>query len=145
MTAFRAYAASVYLKGRGELTWDDYFFFSRYFRQQELSQGSDHAQPMIGWGVDRKYFPRVDELEQNAQADPLPGVTFKAMPSAPSAKLPPPQLPQPPPGLEPPPPPEPTDPRNEKAYGNRCAANTALKRFAEALNDADYGISINPE
>lgn len=37
------------------------------------------------------------------------------------------------------------DPRNEKAYGNRCAANTALKRFAEALNDADYGISINPE
>ena len=36
------------------------------------------------------------------------------------------------------------DPRNEKAIGNRCAVNTVMKRFREALSDAEYGIGLNP-
>ncbi len=36
------------------------------------------------------------------------------------------------------------DPGNEKAFGNRCAAHTMMKAFREAVNDADYGIRLNP-
>jgi len=36
------------------------------------------------------------------------------------------------------------DPRNEKAYGNRCAAYTLMKLYRKALNDANYGLSLSP-
>ena len=36
------------------------------------------------------------------------------------------------------------DPQNEKAFGNRCAANTMMKHFKQAVIDAEYGIRLNP-